>query len=60
MALIYLGYKALTGKKKGEKDEDAEGTPDIRDDIPKDPNEKKKKVRKIQIHNNRTFWIVNL
>ena len=30
MALIYLGYKALTGKKKGEKDEDGEATPDIR------------------------------
>ena len=48
MALIYLGYKALTGKKKGEKDEDGEATPDIRDDITKDPSEKKKKVRKIR------------
>ena len=44
MALIYLGYKALKGK-KGEKEEGEEQAPDIRDDIPKDPNEKKKKVR---------------
>lgn len=45
MALIYLGYKALTKGKKGEKEEGEEQTPDIRDDIPKDPHEKKKKVR---------------
>ena len=59
MALIYLGYKALT-KKKGEKDEDAEETPDIRHDIPKDPNEKKKKVSsKFEAWITNQFWKIN-